>query len=84
MEQSAIRFYYRNRKCLLCGTNWGFRTDYVSFLKGLNRISNANSRSHNHFCNGNSAVPSVCIDDVHVNVNKILLCRIYYVRKNTN
>jgi hypothetical protein len=23
-------------------------------------------------------MPSVCIDDVHVTVNKMLLCRIYY------
>ena len=48
------------------------RTDYVSVFKGLNGINNANSRSHNHFCNGNAALTSVRIDDVHVTVNKML------------
>jgi hypothetical protein len=79
----VISSNYRNRSVYYAvRTGPLTRADYVSFFKGLNRINNANSRSNNHFYNGNAAATSVRIDDVHVTVNKMLLCRIYCAGKN--
>ena len=49
LQQSLICFYNRGWECLLCGTNWAFKSDRYNFvLKGLRSSSSFVRLLHRH------------------------------------